>query len=422
MQDQSFPRGATATPAPRTRRPLTVFMAAIVAVLLFALSAIPAWAADSLTLTFVRHGESEGNASGFIDTKVPGPPLTALGQTQADAVAAVLAARNAQNPYDGIYASDMIRTQQTAAPTAAALDKTVVVLPGLHEINAGIFEGQSQDSGLGRIGYVLSPLAWALGARFVPLLGSTDADGNVFEGRVDGAVQTIYDNGDRNALVFSHGATIMFWTMMNVDNPDLSLILSHPLGNTAIVVVTGNPEDGWTLQNWDGVAVSADPNLITKLFVDVRTAATAPQEALYNVNQALATGDIVKIVNAVRDGVVNVTAATANLPFAVTRDVIDAVVKAIPGAGTPVVTPNLATAKAVADTTEDKTETKVDATQTTKVTADLKDTSTAEPAKTAKAKPRALAKVAGDSVSDSNKSAAPAKKHASARSAAKAAA
>ena len=29
-----------------------------------------------MTVTFVRHAESQGNASGFIDTSTPGPHLT----------------------------------------------------------------------------------------------------------------------------------------------------------------------------------------------------------------------------------------------------------------------------------------------------------------------------------------------------------
>jgi hypothetical protein len=136
--------------------------------------------------------------------------------------------------------------------------------------------------------------AWTLGARFVPVVESTD--GNAFDARVDDAVQTIYDSGDRNAVVFSHGATIMFWTMMNVDNPELGLILSHPVDNTSGVVVTGNPEDGWTLENWDGVEVSADPSLPTKLFVDGRNVVTAPQTAAFRIRQAF----VPKVVNDVR--------------------------------------------------------------------------------------------------------------------------
>ena len=164
-----------------------------------------------------------------------------------------------------------------------------------------MFEGQSEDEGLGRIGYVLAPVAWTLGARFVPVLGIDRR--KAFDARVDDAVQTIYDSGDRNAVAFSHGATIMFWTMMNVDNPELGLLLSHPLDNTAVVVVTGNPEDGWTLGELGRCgSLPLTRRLPTKLFVDVRNVVTAPQTAAYRIGQAFATGDIATIAGAIRDG------------------------------------------------------------------------------------------------------------------------
>jgi hypothetical protein len=147
---------------------------------------------------------------------------------------------------------------------------------------------------------------------------------------VDDAVQTIYDSGDRNAVVFSHGATIMFWTMMNVDNPDLGLILSHPLDNTGVVVVTGNPEDGWTLVDWDGVPVAAEPSLPTKLFVDVRNVVTAPQTAAYRIGQAFATGDIAAIANAIRVGVVDVATKVIGFVPKVVSDVVGSLRGSVP--------------------------------------------------------------------------------------------
>src|SRR5262245_47752857 len=165
------------------RRLLSVAATLVATIVLMLTSALPAWAAESMTLTFVRHGESEANAAGVIDTSVPGPHLTELGREQAVAVADALKG----NGYDGIHASSMIRTQETAQPLADRLGQQVVVLPGLREIGAGVFEGQSEDSGLGRIGYVAAPVAWALGARFAPVLGGTD--GNAFDARVDDAVQ-----------------------------------------------------------------------------------------------------------------------------------------------------------------------------------------------------------------------------------------
>jgi broad specificity phosphatase PhoE len=255
------------------RRLLTVLCAALAAVVVGVCSALPAWAAQTITLTWVRHAQSTANAAGIVDTTVPGPGLTALGDTQAQAVAGTLA----PNGYDGIYISDMLRTQLTAAPLATAVALTPVVATGVREINAGVFEGRGGL--LAGIGYALPPVAWVLGARFVPVLGGEN--GNGFDARVDAAVATIYAGGESNPVVFSHGATIMAWTLMTVDNPNLLLALTRPLGNTAVVVVNGNPDDGWTLQSWDGVAVDPTPGPLTRLFVAVRDAVVAPQTALY---------------------------------------------------------------------------------------------------------------------------------------------
>lgn len=45
----------------------------------------------------------------------------------------------------------------------------------------------------------------------------------------------------------------MVWTLMNVKNPKTGLLASHPLPNIGRVVITGDPVNGWTLVNWDGV-------------------------------------------------------------------------------------------------------------------------------------------------------------------------
>lgn len=303
------------------RRAVRVTFTVITTAVLFFVSAIPAWA---MTLTFVRHAESQANADGVIDTSVPGPGLTPLGQQQATDVAAALVG----NGYDGIYVSSMLRTQQTAAPLAGLTGQPVVVLPGLREISAGIFEGSSEDEGLGRLGYALGPVAWTLGARLLPTPGGED--GNSFDARVDDAIEQIYNSGDQNAVAFSHGATIMFWVMMNVDNPDLGLLLSHQLENAEQVVIEGSPEEGWTLVNWAGVPVSAEPSLPTKLFVNVRNLVVAPQTALYEIGRAFASGDIGALANAVRDGIVNVARAAINFVPDMVTDIVGSIADELP--------------------------------------------------------------------------------------------
>lgn len=80
-------------------------------------------------------------------------------------------------------------------------------------------------------------------------------DGNEFDARFDDAVATICGSGDANPVVFSHSVAMMMWVLMNVTNPDTSLLTSDPVPNTGQIVVVGNPRDGWTLTDWDGTPV-----------------------------------------------------------------------------------------------------------------------------------------------------------------------
>ena len=100
---------------PTPRRTLAVLATLFIAA---GITAAPASAEPVITITFVRHAESEANAAGVIDTSVPGAPITPKGEQQAKEAAAALS----RTPHDGIYASTIIRTQQTRSrwPTNSA--------------------------------------------------------------------------------------------------------------------------------------------------------------------------------------------------------------------------------------------------------------------------------------------------------------
>jgi hypothetical protein len=293
-----------------------------------------AWADDgSIVLDFVRHGES-GDMT-VVNTLVPGPDLTDTGEQQADDLVKVLSG----NGIDEIYASAMIRSQETATPLAEALNLPIQVLPGLNEIDAGIFEGIPVNVGdlpLGGALYLLAPLAWTLGLDFVPQLGSTvDPNGIAFDESFSGAVQSIYDGsvgsdaGNITDAVFSHEGAIAIWTLMNVNNPDFSLVLQEFLNTgellpyTGQVVVDGSPGD-WTLVSWDGTAVPQDPGLPTELFVDSRDLITAPQFAGYDIYDALLTGNSATIDTAIQAGVSQIDTALTQFPVAVFDDIVSA--------------------------------------------------------------------------------------------------
>ncbi|HEX7321589.1 MAG TPA: histidine phosphatase family protein [Mycobacterium sp.] len=225
------------------RKAAAVLAAAVVATGLGACSSGPHQ--RTITLTFIRHAQSESNAEGVIDTSIPGPGLTEDGKGQAEQLAHQLS----HNHYDGVYASPMLRSQQSAAPLAEAIGKQVQILPGLKEIAAGWFNGE--DVSRADNTYLLAPEGWVHGDHSFQVPGGID--GTKFNEQFTAAVQKIYDSGDKNPVAFSHGTAIMTWTLMNVKNSKSSLMSDHPLPNDGRVVITGNPDFGWKLVDWDGI-------------------------------------------------------------------------------------------------------------------------------------------------------------------------
>ena len=296
-----------------------------------------AWADDgSIVLDLVRHGESIDNAKGIIDTVPPGTQLDATGESEATAVATAI--QNEYNNIAGIFASDEIRTQETATPLAQDLNMYPLdpshILSGLNEIPAGSFEGDSTTS-LEGILYLLGPLSWVFGDVLVPDIGDPSVNGVTFDESFGGAVQTIF--GDTvggagtsvNDVAFSSEGAIAVWTLMNVNNPDFSVLLQEIeatvgfLPNTGQVVVEGSPGD-WTLVSYDGTPVPADPGLGTDLFVDFRNLIEAPQFAGYDIYEALLGGNSATIDAALQAGVSQIDTALTQFPVAVFDDIVSA--------------------------------------------------------------------------------------------------
>jgi hypothetical protein len=291
---------------------------------------------EEITLDFVRHGACCGP---IVSSVVPGHELTDTGREQAQHAADILAP---QGPYAGIYAGEQIRMPETAAPLAHDLDMDVQTLPGINEINAGIYEGVPIASP-GGILYILTVAAWAFGLDLVQMPGSRDINGVAFDQHFSDAVHTMYDdaansdavsaNGEPADVAFSGQAAISSWTLMNVDNPDISFFLplfldqvegKDFLPDGGIVEVKGDPDDGWTLVSFNGEDVPQDPGLLTNLFVDLRDVITAPQKAAYNIFEAALTGDSTTIADAFQDGLQNIGSALVQFPGSVADDIGDA--------------------------------------------------------------------------------------------------
>ncbi|WP_024440217.1 MULTISPECIES: histidine phosphatase family protein [unclassified Mycobacterium] len=282
--------------------------------------------AEDITLDLVRHGQSTDDVNNILGTLPPGAPLTALGEQQAQDVAADIQ-QQFPDGIAGIYASELIRTQQTMAALAQLPGMPAVqVLTDLNEIPAGLFEEQPRNL-LTEASFFLPMASWILGNLFVSEPG-TNYNGVVFDEQVDQAVQTMYDNtiagdGATTAVASSSGGVIAIWILMNVKNPDIWPIIQTvlenggPPPNGGQAILEGNPTDGWTLVSWDGIPVSATPDLFTGLFVDFRDLITAPQIAAWNIWEAIQGGDTADITAALQTGFNDVLAAVTAFPQAV---------------------------------------------------------------------------------------------------------
>ncbi|OBH15392.1 histidine phosphatase family protein [Mycolicibacter terrae] len=280
--------------------------------------------ATDITLDLVRHGESTDDANGILGTLPPGAHLTELGDQQAVDVAKAIQ-QEFPDGIAGIYASQLVRTQETADPLAQALGLDVQILPGLNEIPAGFLEGQPRDL-VTEIGYFGPMAAWVLGLLFVPEIGSIN--GVQFDEQVDDAIGTIYDNtlagnGPLTDVAYSSGGPIAIWALMNVKNPPIFLLAQQllqtlgPPPNAGQAILQGNPTDGWTMLSWDGTPVVQTPDLLTGLFVDYRDLVTAPQIALWNIWEAILGGNSADIATALQTGFNQVVAAVEAFPQAV---------------------------------------------------------------------------------------------------------
>ena len=89
-------------------------------------------------IIIIRHGETEWNQTGRFQGHSD-VPLSKTGRVQAEALGRNLAIDHV----DAIYASDLTRAIETAAPLAARFSLTVTPDPLLRELNFGAWEGRS---------------------------------------------------------------------------------------------------------------------------------------------------------------------------------------------------------------------------------------------------------------------------------------
>jgi len=200
-----------------------------------------------MRLFLIRHGQTPSNVAGLLDTAHPGPGLTELGHRQAAEIPDALRS----TPIDALFASTLVRTQLTIAPLADARGLEVVVLPGIHEIEAGDLELKHDHTSV-RV-YLETAFAWGLGNLDARMPGGTT--GHEFFERFDASIDTVAASGADTAVVVSHGAAIRVWLAGRAINVPPAFAGEHDIHNTGVIELDGSPERGWTLLSWQGTPV-----------------------------------------------------------------------------------------------------------------------------------------------------------------------
>ncbi len=204
-------------------------------------------------LLLVRHGQTPSNVLGLLDTALPGPGLTDLGIAQAQQLVRTLA----DERINKVACSAGRRAIATATPLAEVRGLVVSEWPELREVAAGDWEMSADPDRIEK--YIRIVGGWMLGDLDVATPGPTGESGRDVLARVDAVIDGIARAG--TVLVVAHGAVLRFWASYRAENVDVGFTASHPLRNTGLVVLEGQPGVGWTCESWavsppDGEAVT----------------------------------------------------------------------------------------------------------------------------------------------------------------------
>lgn len=200
---------------------------------------------SGLRLMLVRHGQTASNLRGALDSALPGPPLTEEGVAQAKA----LAERLAGEPVTGVYASAALRAKQTAQPIADAHRMDLVVVDGVHEVQAGDLEGRTDGAALGEFSQVFH--RWTTGEMDVRMPGAQS--GTEVRDRFFGGVDHVRSaHEDGLVVLVSHGGIIRLGAQWLTPDVAAKLADQGLLHNTGHVLFEADGP-GWRCLEWSGL-------------------------------------------------------------------------------------------------------------------------------------------------------------------------
>ncbi len=154
-------------------------------------------------IIFVRHGQSEYNVTDTHSSALEINPLTKLGQEQAEKTAQSLMTEE----IDVVFASPLLRAQQTAAHYTKLSGHAPVLDPRLSEIHSGTWEGKSnKDESIA--GERQAYLALSVEERYAAKRGNTGESFADLDARVESFLDEVLEKyAGKTILCFAHQGT-----------------------------------------------------------------------------------------------------------------------------------------------------------------------------------------------------------------------
>ncbi len=196
------------------------------------------------TILLVRHGESEGNIAHRLTAAVPGEPLTERGRAQVAALAQRLRDRKIAH----VYASPLLRAQQTGQVIAEAFGVAMTTTEGVREFSMGRCDGSQADEDWAHIDATF--LRWLDGDLSAEVDGGES--GAAVVGRFRESLLEIADmHRGETVVVVSHGGTMCLAVPRCTTDVAPDHARTHPMPNCGVAEISIG-DHAWALEQWPG--------------------------------------------------------------------------------------------------------------------------------------------------------------------------
>ena len=198
-----------------------------------------------MKLFFTRHGESQANLERIISNRDLPHALTANGRAQAIALAEQLATE----PLTAIYASPILRAQETAQLIGERLGVPVYTSDALREFDCGEVEGRGDAEAWAAHHHIIAAWANYDYAQCIPG-GESFID---MQARFVPFVQALVDDPthqDIALLLIGHGSLLTHMLPLLLVNIDRAFIAQHGMRNGVYIRAVVNGQQ-LVCEQWD---------------------------------------------------------------------------------------------------------------------------------------------------------------------------